>query len=95
MRRREFLGHAAAASLLAQTNWSELLAEHEHPAHHEHCHPTYATPQDAMRSPPEKFAFVPAITVGTKSPHPDYLATVDVDPQSPTYSQVVGRARSM
>ena len=33
----------------------------------------------AMKSPPEKFAFVPAILVGTKSKHPDYLATVDVE----------------
>ena len=44
-----------------------------------------------MQSPPEKYAFVPAILVGTKSKHPDYLATVDVDPKSKTYSQIVGR----
>ena len=53
--------------------------------------PTYASIAEAMASPPEKYAFVPVITVGTKSTHADYLATVDVDPDSKTYSQVVGR----
>jgi hypothetical protein len=45
------------------------------------CHPTYQSVREAMESPAEKFAFVPAITVGTASKHPDYLATVDVSPE--------------
>lgn len=87
MKRREFLGNVAATGLLAGPMVSRLLAED----HHTVCHPTYKTVADAILSPPEKFAFVTAITVGTKSKHPDYLATVDVDPQSKTYGQVVGR----
>ena len=32
-----------------------------------------------------------AIYVGTGIQKPDYLATVDADPESPTYSQVISR----
>lgn len=92
MRRREFLGSVAATGAIAGPNIERLLAdEHEHQHEHEQCHPTYATLQHAMSAPPEKFAFVPAITVGTATKHADYMATVDVDPKSKTYSQVVGR----
>ena len=44
-----------------------------------------------MAAPAETHAFVPAIYVGTKTEQPDYMATVDVDPKSNTYGQVVGR----
>jgi selenium-binding protein 1 len=88
MKRREFLASAAASGLLAGRTVDHLWAEE----HHEHCHPTYANLQDAMNSPPEKYAFLPAILVGTGSNQTaDYMATVDVDPESKTYSQVVGR----
>lgn len=87
MKRREFLSTVASTGLLGGVAIERLLAD-DGPAV---CHPTYATVSDAMQSPPERFAFVPAILVGTKSRHPDYLATVDLDPQSKTYSQVVGR----
>ena len=87
MKRREFLSSVAATGLLAAPNIHPLLAHEGETV----CHPTYATIKDAMQSPPERFAFVPAILVGTKSKHPDYLATVDVDPQSKTYGQIVGR----
>ena len=87
MKRREFIAGAAAGGMFAGTAIEHLLADE----HHEHCHPTYATLQDAISAPPEKYAFVPAIMVGTGSNQPDYMATVDVDPKSPTYSQVVGR----
>ena len=42
--------------------------------------------QEASKGPKETLVYVPAI-VADKS-RPDYLATVDVDPSSPTYSQV-------
>jgi selenium-binding protein 1 len=87
MQRREFVSGLATTGLLTGLGVDRLLADDEHAS----CHPTYATVRDAMNSPPEKFAFLPAITVGTKSKHPDYLATVDVDPKSKTYSKVVGR----
>ena len=52
---------------------------------------TFATPLKAQESPPEKLAYVTAIYAGTGIQKPDYLATIDVDPTSSTYSQVVHR----
>src|SRR4051794_3075073 len=52
---------------------------------------TFATPAEAAKSPPEALAYVAAVYEGTGVRKPDYLATVDVDPKSPTYSQVVHR----
>ena len=47
----------------------------------------YATPRDAFNyGKREKIVYLPCI-IPDKS-RPDYLATVDVDPESPTYSQV-------
>ena len=49
----------------------------------------YPSPRLAMKAPPEKHAYVaefdPART------RPDRLAVIDVDPQSATYSKIVGR----
>lgn len=58
---------------------------------HECCGPGYATPADAMQAEPEKVGYTVALYVGTDVAEPDYLATVDLDPQSPTYSQVIHR----
>jgi len=44
-----------------------------------------------MAGPRERLLYTTAIYTGTKVQEPDYLATVDVDPASPTYSQVVHR----
>ncbi len=44
-----------------------------------------------MKSPREQELFVTALRVGINPGKPDYLATVDVDPKSSTYSQVVSR----
>jgi selenium-binding protein 1 len=44
-----------------------------------------------MKAPPETLAYVPAIYAGTPVNQPDYLATIDVDPASPTYSTVISR----
>ena len=92
MKRREFLSNVAASGLIASAAARGVLAE-ETARHdgHEACHPTYQNIQEAIESPPERFALVPAILVGTPSNHPDYLATVDVDPESKTYGRVVGR----
>lgn len=52
--------------------------------------PGYPTPLAAMRDGPrEKLVWLPCIRVG--SGKPDYLATVDVDPQSPNYCKVIHR----
>ncbi len=53
--------------------------------------PGYATPAEAMKAEPEKVLYTVALYVGTDVEEPDYLATVDVDPDSETYSQVISR----
>uniref|UniRef100_A0A8D0E6R7 Methanethiol oxidase n=1 Tax=Salvator merianae TaxID=96440 RepID=A0A8D0E6R7_SALMN len=53
--------------------------------------PGYATPLDAMKAPREKLMYALCILTGTEAQHPDYLSTVDVDPKSPTYCQVIHR----
>lgn len=55
--------------------------------------PGYASPQEAMTAEREKLLYTVALYVGTGVEKPDYLATVDVDPASATYSQVVARTR--
>lgn len=87
MDRRRFVAQTAAGTAMTLGGFSRMLNAEDHAT----CHPTYATVQDAMQAPPEKHAFVPAIYVGTKTKQPDYMATVDVDPASKTYGQVVGR----
>ncbi len=59
------------------------------------CGPGYASPKDAMQAEREKLLYTVALYVGTGVEKPDYLATVDVDPESPTYAQVVARAEML
>jgi len=86
MQRREFLTTAAAAGLAG--GWAgERFAWADNK---DECR-TYASPQEAMHAPRERELFVTALRVGIDTNQPDYLATVDVDPTSATYSQVVHR----
>lgn len=62
-----------------------------HAGQHEHCGPGYASPREAMQAEREKLLYVNALYTGTPVDAPDYLATVDVDPASPTYAQVIYR----
>ena len=55
------------------------------------CGPGYASPFEAIKAPNEKLLYTIAIYTGTGIQKPDYLATVDVDPNSPTYSKVIHR----
>ena len=55
------------------------------------CGPGYASPSDAIKAPREKLLYTIAIYTGTGSQKPDYLATIDIDPESPNYSQVIRR----
>jgi len=88
MRRREFLAKtAAAAAATAMLPHGSFAAEKDPPA----CGPTYASPREAMKGPRETLLYVPCIYAGTPVKKPDYMATVDVDPKSKTYGQVVHR----
>ena len=53
----------------------------------------FPTPAAAIKSPPEKLAYVVATYSGTGLKKPDYLATIDVDPGSKPYSQVIHRLK--
>ncbi|MCT9094820.1 selenium-binding family protein [Haloarchaeobius sp. HME9146] len=66
--------------------------DHAHHEHHEHHGPGYATPQAAIEEGDrEKLAYVMGLYVGTDVDAPDFLAVVDLDPDSDTYQQVVNR----
>ena len=49
----------------------------------------FPSPRLAAQAPPERLAYVAGLYVGVG--RPDFLAVVDVDLDSPTYSQIVGR----
>jgi len=54
------------------------------------CGPGFATPRDAFVSKQqEEVVYIPCIV--TDKSRPDYLVTIDVNPKSPTYSQVISR----
>ena len=55
------------------------------------CGPGYASPEEAIRAEREKLIYTVALYVGTGIEKPDYMATVDVDPDSPTYCSVIAR----
>lgn len=59
------------------------------------CGPGYRSPLDAMRhGPREKMLYITCIQpVPQETQRSDYLATVDVDPSSPTYSKVIHRLK--
>ncbi|XP_067001027.2 methanethiol oxidase [Anabrus simplex] len=58
-----------------------------------HCGPGYATPLDAMRKGPrERIVYITCIQPDPEnSKKPDYLVTVDVDPESADYCKVIHR----
>jgi selenium-binding protein 1 len=51
----------------------------------------YPSPRDAMKAEPERLAYVAALWVGTGIEKPDFIAVVDVDPNSPSYGRIVGQ----
>ncbi len=86
MDRRDFLATGAAA---AAGSW--LLPNPSTTAAVPSKARSYASPREAIDAPRESLVYVPAVRVGTVVQEPDYLATVDVDPNSPTYSRVIHR----
>ena len=54
------------------------------------CGPGYASPKEAFaKGAREKLLYIPCIIPGKN--RPDYLSTVDVDPESPTCGQIISR----
>lgn len=90
MKRRDFLAGAAVTAVSPSLIGRQIFADQRRrlPC----CGLTYATPQDAMESPAEELLYVVALYTGTKVNRPDYLATVDVNPDSATYGKVIHRA---
>lgn len=101
MNRRQFVHSAAAAAALtatgiplvghaANSGASQFLQDVQDET--ACCDRTYATVADAIASPRETVAYVPAIRVTTASAgKPDYLSTIDLDPASKTFGQIVHR----
>ncbi|MBD2775440.1 selenium-binding family protein [Iningainema tapete] len=58
---------------------------------HACCGPGYASPEAASKADREKLLYAIALYTGSGIEEPDYLATVDANPDSPTYSQVIHR----
>lgn len=55
------------------------------------CGPGYASPREAIGAPRERVLYTIGLYTNSGIDAPDYLATVDVDPGSPTYAQVIHR----
>ena len=89
MRRRDFIKTSAAAALA--TSMAPHAGADEKESTLACCDRTYESPQAAMKAPRETIAYVPAIYAGTKVNKPDYLATVDLDPDSKTFGDVIHR----
>jgi selenium-binding protein 1 len=72
----------------------ETAGQGYHDQGHDHAvdGPGYATPQSAVeQADRETTAYVMGLYVGTDVDAPDFLAVVDVDPDSETYAEVVDR----
>ncbi len=73
------------------------MADVQHAATDDHTHdesccgPGYASPAEAMQAPPETLLYTVALYDNTAIAKPGYLATIDVDPASPSYSTVIAR----
>jgi len=91
MKRRDFLKTTAATGLtlaaLPPTAFAAWGQEQEAAC----CNRTWATVADAIKSPRETLLYVPAIYSGTDIHQPDSLATIDAEPGSQTFGQVIHR----
>jgi methanethiol oxidase len=66
------------------------MSTHDHSSH-DHAGPGYASPEVARQQPPEQFVYVAALYEGTGIERPDFIAVVDVDPDSASYGHIVHR----
>jgi selenium-binding protein 1 len=62
---------------------------HEH--NDGHTRVGYASPQEALQAPPETFVYAAGLHTGTGVNEPDFLAVVDVNPESDQYGQITHR----
>jgi methanethiol oxidase len=51
----------------------------------------YASPDEALRQPPEEFVYVACLYTGTGIEEPDFIAVVDVNPESDAYGEIIHR----
>lgn len=51
----------------------------------------YPSPKLAMKAPREKLAYVACLYEGTGVDKNDFIAVIDVDEKSPTYSKIIGK----
>jgi selenium-binding protein 1 len=58
---------------------------------HEHAGPGYASPEAAAQQSPEDLIYVACLYEGTGIKEPDFVAVVDVNPESDHYSEIVHR----
>src|SRR4051812_30525346 len=86
MRRHLILALAGCLLILGNLHLSIGQEPHKHDR-------IFGSVVEARKSPAEKLAYVVATYAGTDVRKPDYLATIDVDPQSKTYSQVIHRLK--
>ncbi len=71
-----------------------MTTEDQTHAHQDHSNGQsvgYASPEEAMQAAPEELAYVACLHTGTGVEEPDFLATVDLNPESDTYAQIVHR----
>ncbi|HEX3658328.1 MAG TPA: selenium-binding family protein [Pirellulales bacterium] len=87
MHRRDFLSATLSTACLGSLTSSALGANDGAVC----AGRTFASPGQAMQAERERLLFVTCIAAGDKKSRPDYLATVDLDPKSPTYSRVASR----
>ncbi len=52
------------------------------------CGPGYASPSEAIKAPREKLLYTIAIYTGTGIQKPDYIATIDINPDSQTIQSI-------
>jgi len=55
----------------------------------------YPSPKMAMKAPPEDIVYVAGLYVGTGIQKPDFIAVVDVNPDSPTYSKIINKVEAV
>jgi selenium-binding protein 1 len=85
MNRRQFLQSTTATALAGSLAATAARGQGQPGG------PGFASPAAAQTAPRETLIYVIALYGGTRVRQPDYLATVDVDPKSPTYCKVIHR----